>query len=514
MCGDYPVTVLWMCCAVLTVMAVYVRLTNCTQVLQGLQFIAARRIVHRDVAARNVLLDSIMVSKISDFGMAAALTEDGKEYIRANEQLAIRWSAIEVIREGKYSAQSDVWAFGVLAYEVFGCGTPPYADQFDNLTEVSNFVKEGGKLGPPNSEACPADVYAELMLPCFATSPTDRPSFAALYDVAVKHGAEEDDEARAERALKRRRPSDKLDDAAAAVDRTLLGPSVHHLETTLVPGVQAAVHAIKSGKGDHSFQSSFDALDPADASIWHTVQSFAKPASAGTACPRDGEMGCAYVDTLSSADDVGRANGLLSYSWGYLVAEVASALAAWADRAGRDPKRTRIWICSLCLNQHRIGSGDAVSPEDLAKEFGERVVALGRILPMLEPWDDPGYVQRAWCLFELYTSIRSNVEIDIILSPRQAQSFRDRINQDGTDAHAIDGALQHVRSEVRHLRHWHRPFRTRVSAPRHAMYAVIHFVLRLHVGCGYGACNPMSCPIHVFRTPRPRSRPTSPRSGR
>ena len=38
-------------------------------------------------------------------------------------------------------------------------------------------------------------------------------------------------------------------------------------------------------------------------------------------------------------------------------------------------------------------------------------------LPMLEPWDDPGYVKRAWCLFELYTAItmRSSTEIDIII---------------------------------------------------------------------------------------------------
>ena len=39
------------------------------------------------------------------------------------------------------------------------------------------------------------------------------------------------------------------------------------------------------------------------------------------------------------------------------------------------------------------------------------------------------------------------MEIDIILSPKQAQSFRDRINKDGTDAHAIDEALAHVQSE-------------------------------------------------------------------
>ena len=93
-------------------------------------------------------------------------------------------------------------------------------------------------------------------------------------------------------------------------------------------------------------------------------------------------MGCAYVDILSREDDCGLANALLSYSWGYLVEEVATALSAWTERAGRDPKRTRIWICSLCLNQHSM-SKEAASPEALAAEFGDRVVALGRILPML-----------------------------------------------------------------------------------------------------------------------------------
>ena len=68
---------------------------------------------------------------------------------------------------------------------------------------------------------------------------------------------------------------------------------------------------------------------------------------------------------------------------------------------------------------------------------------------MLEPWHDPGYVKRAWCLFELYTSIqnRHDVEVDIILSPKQAQAFRDRINADGSDARAIDGALSGIKSE-------------------------------------------------------------------
>ena len=403
-----------------TAMTVAERLTYCAQTLQGLQHIASIRIVHRDVAARNVLLDSTMVCKISDFGMATALQEDGKEYVRANEALAMRWAAPEVITAGKYSVQSDVWAAGVLVYEVFACGGLPYADVFDNLTEISSFVKGGGQLGRPDAAACPLAVYEELLLPCFAMDPAGRPAFGELYSAAVRHGAAEDDEAMAKTAAARRaRESEQPrweQGADGPADRALLGPSVHHLASTLVPGVQQAVVAIQITKG-HANQSSFDGLDPANASIWHTVHSFAKPASAATVCPRDGKMGCGYVDILVSEDDFGIAKALLSYSWGYLVAEVSAALSAWCERHGRDPKRTAIWICSLCLNQHRLGGGDAATPEDLAKEFGDRVVALGRILPMLEPWHDPGYVKRAWCLFELYTSIQ------VCLLPHRSTMF-------------------------------------------------------------------------------------------
>jgi hypothetical protein len=208
-----------------------------------------------------------------------------------------------------------------------------------------------------------------------------------------------------------------------------------------------AIDAIQKNKG-HELQPAYDLLpDPSQASIWHMVHAYAKPVSEHTVCPRDGELGCAYVDTLSGKDDVGRADALLSYSWGYLMTEVSAALSAWAERTDCDPKRTYIWICSLCLNQFRMA--DANIKKDLQKEFGDRVLAIGQILPMLEPWDKPGYVKRAWCLFELYTAIQNKdeVHIDIVLSPKQARSFRDRINRDGTDAGAIDGALKDIKSE-------------------------------------------------------------------
>ena len=434
-----------------TSMTVVERLTYCAQTLQGLHYIASIRIVHRDVAARNVLLDSTMTAKISDFGMTTALQEPGKEYVRAtgNLEFAMRWAAPEVIQDAKYSVQSDVWAFGVLAYEVFASGTLPYADQFDNLTEISSFVKEGGKLLPPSPEACPPAVYDQVMLPCFATDPADRPTFSSLYSVAVKHGAEEDEVALSER-------SERLHCARAhthhkaTADRSLLGVSVEHLHARCVPAVLAAIQTIRKG-ASNKYQKSFDDLpSPADASIWLSVESYGKPFSATTVCPRDGEIGSAYVDVGAIQASIRDATAFLSYAWGYKLAEVVETLVEWCSgEDGDGPAGTWIWMDCFTLNQHRIDLGNAATPEELQEVFGGRVTGIGRMVVMLDPWDNPGYVKRAWCLFELYTAIqfKDEVEIDIILSPEQSQSFHDRINQDGTDVHAIDEALESVKSE-------------------------------------------------------------------
>ena len=174
---------------------------------------------------------------------------------------------------------------------------------------------------------------------------------------------------------------------------------------------------------------------------------FAKPRSANTICPRDQDRGCAYVDTLHGRDHVGGAIALLSYSWSYRILDVSEALQDWGQSSQRDPKGTYIWICSLCMNQHDferrlLQCGATKGPDALQKEFGDRVVAIGRILPMLAPWNDPGYIKRAWCLFELYTAIRKpeQVQIDIILPPTQHTAFRHAINTQGYGV--IDAPLE------------------------------------------------------------------------
>lgn len=346
--------------------------------------------------------------------MSAALTagNDDSDYASnyvklQGGELPIRWCAIEVLVEGKYSKASDVWAFGILTFEVLTRGNQPYSE-FSSMSEVAERIKEGYTMPCPAS--CPREVHSEIMQPCWKPNPRERPGFGQLASELLKLGAVATHDSQSGAAEFKPAPSRSSPSRSSSVlswskdsikprtsstsrdgyaewqaelaDRTLLGPSVHHVNNVLVPKVLAAV---KPPWTDHSGRS---LQDPAEATVGHAVQAVAKPCGAQQKCPRDGKMGCAYVDTLQDRDDVGRADALLSYTWQYKVKSVGAALTRWAETAQREEKRTYIWICSLCLNQHRMAT--AQTPEALANEFGPRVLAIGRVLPMLEPWRKPG----------------------------------------------------------------------------------------------------------------------------
>ena len=249
--------------------------------------------------------------------MSSALAgdKDGSDYAAnyvkvQGGELPVRWSAIEVLHNAKYSKASDVWAFGVLVFEVMSRGQQPYAE-FATLAEVAERIKGGYTMGCP--DGCRPEVHTRVMSPCWQTSPRLRPRFAVLADTLIDLGATPSSTSvdRDEHAAARDFAEEKQSEAEWAAslrshDRTLLGPSVHHIHTVLGPAVVAAVRPPwKDKKGR--------AVDPPEsATITHAVQTVAKPAGERTVCPRDGKPGCCYVDTLTTQDDVGRAVALLS----------------------------------------------------------------------------------------------------------------------------------------------------------------------------------------------------------
>ena len=84
----------------------------------GLEYLAEQHFVHRDIAARNLLLSGENTVKITDFGLSRKIDTKSDYYRQGGiTMLPVRWMAPECLSDGKFTAASDMWSFSVCAWE-------------------------------------------------------------------------------------------------------------------------------------------------------------------------------------------------------------------------------------------------------------------------------------------------------------------------------------------------------------------------------------------------------------
>lgn len=119
------------------------------QICKGMAYLTDNKLVHRDLAARNVLLAEGKVCKVSDFGLTRDVYEDDAYRKISKDRVPVKWMAPESLADQVYTNRSDVWAFGVLAWELITLGASPYpgiAPQ--NLYPL---LKQGYRMERPNN---------------------------------------------------------------------------------------------------------------------------------------------------------------------------------------------------------------------------------------------------------------------------------------------------------------------------------------------------------------------------
>eukprot|EP00042_Codosiga_hollandica_P054980 m.757507 g.757507 ORF g.757507 m.757507 type:complete len:783 (-) comp59023_c0_seq29:101-2449(-) len=147
-------------------------------IASAVSHLAKHQCVHRDIAARNVLLDAHLTPKLADFGLARGLYSN--EYYRRSGQrvaLPIYWMSPEAVFDGVFTEKSDVWAFGVLLWEIFSLGERPWAEKSARAFLVA--LRSSTMLSRPL--LCSQPVYQVMQL-CWVYGAAGRATAAQIED--------------------------------------------------------------------------------------------------------------------------------------------------------------------------------------------------------------------------------------------------------------------------------------------------------------------------------------------
>jgi serine/threonine protein kinase/Ran GTPase-activating protein (RanGAP) involved in mRNA processing and transport len=164
----------------------------------ALGFIEQQGIIHRDIAARNVLVgkDASDV-KLADLGAARNVHRTNElvcngVYTATTEHTPARWMPLEALREAKFSHKSDVFAFGVLLWEILTFGQTPWGAfgvaDFTHALAQGERLKFPSTFGAGKAEARTAHIMYAVAMRCWNDSPAKRPHFHQLEaEFAIHH---------------------------------------------------------------------------------------------------------------------------------------------------------------------------------------------------------------------------------------------------------------------------------------------------------------------------------------
>ena len=142
---------------------------------------------------------------------------------------------------------------------------------------------------------------------------------------------------------------------------------------------------------------------------------------------------CSYVDILradpATAIWCAPATAFLSHAWLYKFLNVVAALEAFEAAQPEGSPPIFWWFDCFCIDEHAT---QTLPREWWSTTFQSAIKSIGRTVMMLSPWEQPVTLTRAWCLWELYSTVSVGASFCVCLGATEQASFEALFGKGGS----------------------------------------------------------------------------------
>ncbi len=147
--------------------------------LEGLKYLHARGIIHRDMKCANVLVDNMGIIKLSDFGASKRIFNPNSDSVLDCETISKTfigspyWMAPEVIRKIGHGKSADIWSLGCCVIEML-TSKPPWSEHGnDAKTIMRTIINSSCPPRYPHNISTECEQFLNF---CFDQDQNNRPS--------------------------------------------------------------------------------------------------------------------------------------------------------------------------------------------------------------------------------------------------------------------------------------------------------------------------------------------------
>ena len=149
-------------------------------IASAMSFLHSHGIIHRDLKPANILMNDEFYPKVADFGLSKIINKGGEESFLSGSSSGLKGTPIymapESLEKDEYSYACDVYAYGIILYEIV-TGQHPFKDSIP--FQIMKKVAAGER---PEFVGSVPEVFKDLIERCWNQEPEKRPTFEEIVD--------------------------------------------------------------------------------------------------------------------------------------------------------------------------------------------------------------------------------------------------------------------------------------------------------------------------------------------